>query len=81
MKHRFSKGFLDELDSFPVLIEKKFQKQLKFLLSDIRYPSLRAKKYLENKGVWQARVDDNVRFYFTIEGDTYVLVNIKYHPK
>ncbi|OGI62105.1 hypothetical protein A2W12_01985 [Candidatus Nomurabacteria bacterium RBG_16_40_11] len=81
MKHRFSKGFLDELDSFPILIEKKFQKQLKFLLSDIRYSSLRAKKYIESKGIWQARVDDNVRFYFKIEGDTYVLINIKYHPK
>ena len=33
MKHRFSNGFLDELDSFPILIEKKFQKQLKFFLT------------------------------------------------
>ena len=81
MKHRFSNGFLDELDSFPILIEKKFQKQLKFLLFNIRHPSLRAKKYIESEGIWQARVNDNIRFYFKIEGDTYVLINIKYHPK
>lgn len=81
MKSRFSKIFLEELDSFPILIEKKFQKQLRFLLSDIRYPSLRAKKYIEASGIWQARVDDNVRFYFKIEGDIYILINIKNHPK
>lgn len=81
MKYRFSDGFLDELDSFSDVIEKKFQKQLKFLLSDIRYPSLHAKKYLENQGIWQARVDNNIRFYFKIEEDTYILINIKYHPK
>lgn len=81
MKSRFTENFLNELNSFPFLIEKKFYKQLKFLLSDIRYPSLRAKKYDESKDVWQARVNDNVRFYFKIEGETYVLTTIKYHPK
>ena len=81
MKTRFSKSFLDELDSFPILIEKKFQKQLNFLISDIRHPSLRAKKYDESGDVWQARVNDNVRFYFKIEGDTYLLTSIKHHPK
>ncbi|MEK7587057.1 MAG: hypothetical protein AAB453_04275 [Patescibacteria group bacterium] len=81
MKSRFAENFLNELNSLPLLIEKKFYKQLKFLLSDIRYPSLRAKKYDETKDIWQARVNENVRFYFKIEGDVYVLVNIKYHPK
>lgn len=81
MKSRFSKKFLNELDGFPILIEKKFRKQLKFLLSDIRHPSLRIKKYDEAQDIWQARVDNNVRFYFKIEGDAYVLINIKYHPK
>ncbi len=81
MKLRFSKNFLDELESFPFIIQKKFQKQLKFLLSDMRYPSLRAKKYDETRDIWQARVNDSVRFYFKIEDDTYVLLYIKYHSK
>lgn len=59
----------------------KFWKQLSYLLRDIRHPSLHAKKYDEARGVWQARVDVNIRFYFLIEGDTYVLLEIKYHPK
>lgn len=81
MRHDFTPKFAKSYHLFPSNIQLKFQKQLRFLLSDIRYPSLRAKKYIEATGVWQARVDDNVRFYFKIEGDTYILINIKHHPK
>jgi mRNA interferase RelE/StbE len=42
----------------------KFDKQLAFLLSNLRHPSLRAKKYDETNDIWQARVDDDYRFYF-----------------
>lgn len=79
MKSRFSENFLDKLDSFPLLVQNKFKKQLKFLISDIRYPSLHAQKYDETAGMWQAGVDKSVRFYFLIEQDTYVLLDIKYH--
>lgn len=81
MKYRFSENFTADLGSFPEAIQKKFWKQLKFLLSDIRHPSLRAKKYNETNDVWQARVDQNIRFYFLIENNTYVLLDIKNHPK
>ena len=40
-----------------------------------------AKKYDEARGIWQARVTLNWRFYFTIEGDTYTLLTIRSHPK
>ena len=81
MKHEFSKNFLKELFSFPLSTQKKFEKQLKFLILDIRHPSLRAKKYDESGDIWQARVDKNVRFFFEINGDIYTLLNIKNHPK
>ena len=55
--------------------------QLGYLLRDVRHPSLRAKKYDEARGIWQARVTLNWRFYFTIEGDTYTLLTIRSHPK
>jgi len=71
--------FKRNLKQFPKSIRDKFYKQANFLLRDIRYPSLRAKKYDESAGIWQARVDKNVRFYFLIEKDTYTLVDIKYH--
>ena len=56
-----------------------FVKQMRFLLISVRHPSLRAKKYDETYGIWQARVTNNVRFYFTIEGDTYYLIEIEKH--
>jgi hypothetical protein len=42
---------------------------------------LRAKKYDEGKDRWQARVTRDWRFYFLIEGDTYILQDITRHPK
>lgn len=73
--------FKENLQKFPKSIQEKFYKQAEFLLRDIRYPSLRAKKYDEIKGIWQARVDIDIRFYFVINDDTYVLLDIKKHPK
>jgi mRNA interferase RelE/StbE len=55
--------------------------QLAFLLSNLRHPSLRAKKYDEAIDIWQARVDDGYRFYFQIDGETYLLLSIIPHPK
>jgi plasmid maintenance system killer protein len=31
--------------------------------------------------LWSARVNDDWRFYFTIDGDTYTLHEIQPHPK
>lgn len=59
----------------------KFDKQLAFLLSNFRHPSLRSKKYDEANDIWQARVDDGYRFYFQIDGDAYLLLSIIPHPK
>ena len=50
-------------------------------LRDLRHPSLRAKKYDESRGLWQARINDDWRFYFTIEGDSYILRGLIPHPR
>jgi mRNA-degrading endonuclease RelE of RelBE toxin-antitoxin system len=62
-------------------IQQLVDKQLGLLLQDLHYPSLHAKKYDEKRGVWQARVNRGYRFYFLIEGDTYVIIAITKHPK
>lgn len=41
----------------------------------------RAKKYNETNDIWQARVDDGYRFYFQVDGETYLLPSIIPHPK
>ncbi|MBI4087643.1 MAG: hypothetical protein HY434_02325 [Candidatus Liptonbacteria bacterium] len=74
-------GFKSELKNFPLATRTKFYKQVEYLSRSIRHPSLRAKKYDESRGIWQARVDREIRFYFLIEGNTYVLLSIRKHPK
>jgi hypothetical protein len=63
----------------PSVVKRAFLKQAAFLLEDIRHPSLHAKKYDNER--WQARVNRDWRFYFRIEGDTYILLDIMAHPK
>ena len=65
----------------PLAVRRAFYKQLAFLERDLRHPSLRAKKYDEGLDLWQARINRNWRFYFTIEGDAYHIQNIIPHPK
>ncbi len=81
MRHDFSSHFVRQLNKLNKKVEGKFYKQLTYLLTDIRHPSLRAKKYDENAGIWQARVDNDFRFYFQIVGDTYLILSIIKHPK
>ena len=65
----------------PAAVQIALHKQLRFLAENLRHPSLRAKKYDEAQGRWQARVTRDWRFYFRIEGDTYVITEVMPHPK
>ena len=65
----------------PAAVQRAFWKQAEFLVSDMRHPSLRAKKYAGADNLWQARVNYGWRFYFTVAGDKYYLVDIAAHPK
>lgn len=81
MRHQFTAKFIRSYHIFPESTQLKFDKQLYYLLRDIRHPSLHAKKYDESRDIWQARVDKDIRFYFLINDDTYILLNIKKHSK
>jgi mRNA-degrading endonuclease RelE of RelBE toxin-antitoxin system len=81
MKIDFTDRVLDALEDTPPAVRKAFRKQLGFLAENLHHPSLRAKKYDEARGLWQARVTRGWRFYFKIAGDTYRLEEIKKHPK
>ncbi|MEK7560440.1 MAG: hypothetical protein AAB539_00600 [Patescibacteria group bacterium] len=63
----------------PPAIKRALLKQVAFLRHDIQHPSLRAKKYDAER--WQARVTRDWRFYFRIEGDAYILLDLIAHPK
>ncbi len=81
MKLSYSPHFLRSYAAASSQVQKAFDKQVLLLLQNLRHPSLRAKKYDEAQGIWQARVTRGWRFYFTIEDDTYHLHEIRSHPK
>ena len=65
----------------PKDVQRAFDKQTKLLIGNIRHPSLHAKKYNEAANVWQARVNQDWRFYFIIQNDTYIIIDLSKHPK
>ncbi len=64
MTASFTLRFRKQYQNLSAQHQAKFDKQLAFLLSNIRHPSLRAEKSDEANDIWQARVDDGYRFYF-----------------
>jgi len=81
MRLGYSPQFLRSWENAPAPVQRRFEKQVAYLLEKLRHPSLRAKKYEEARDIWQARVDGSWRFYFQIRGDTFYLLNIIPHPK
>jgi mRNA-degrading endonuclease RelE of RelBE toxin-antitoxin system len=81
VKLRFTNTADQDYAELTSAVRKAFAKQLRFLLANLRHPSLQAKKYSESLDIWQARVTRGWRFYFKIEGDEYIILSIIPHPK
>ena len=81
MKIRYNPLAAKAFADAPLRIQVAFLKQAAFLVQNLHHPSLRAKKYDNATDRWQARVNKDWRFYFTIEGDTFVVLDIIPHPK
>ena len=81
MRLLFSPHFVRSYNKAPNAVKQAFAKQSELLLANSRHPSVRAKKYGVSGDLWQARVNDSWRIYFTIEGDVYHLHEIRAHPK
>ena len=81
MKVVLSDRAIQSLKDAPRNVQRAFDKQLRFLVDNLLHPSLRAKKYDASRDLWQARVNKDWRFYFTITDDTYRIENVIPHPK
>ncbi len=81
MNVRYTDRFERQYRSLPEPLKVKVDKQVRLLAENLRHPSLRAKKYDEARGLWQARVDRRYRFYFEVEGDMCTLLSVIPHPK
>jgi hypothetical protein len=67
MKVEYSDAVNQALETAPDVVKKAFFKQVRLLEQNLRHPSLRAKKYDEAIDRLQARVNKDLRFYFTIK--------------
>jgi mRNA interferase RelE/StbE len=81
MTLHFTERLRKSYDAAPGPVRKAFDKQTRLLAENLRHPSLRAKKFDEVRGVWQARVNRDWRFYFTIEEDVYNIIGMTANPK
>ncbi len=81
MKIAKTKVFTDGYQKLPLNIQRKTDKQIIFLATDIRYPSLRCKKIQGQENVWEARIDRSYRFIFVIETDTVILLRAGPHDE
>jgi Txe/YoeB family toxin of Txe-Axe toxin-antitoxin module len=81
MRLHLSARFIAQYDDAQLGVQKAVLKQLKLLESNVRHPSLHAKKFNEAEDVWQARINKSWRFYFKIEKDVYRIIEMKTHPK
>lgn len=81
MKLFFTQRGQRDYETLPRARRELADKQFDFLVKNLRHPSLKAKKYAEGRGIWQARVTQDYRMYFLIDGDKYVILAITKHPK
>lgn len=77
----FSKKFSKQYSKLSLSIRNKFDKQINYLLQDLRHPSVRAKKKQGETDVWEGRVDRFYRFTFTISEDVITLRAIGPHDE
>lgn len=81
MKLKPTRTFNDDFKCLPKKIREKCKKQLKLLLYDYRYPSLRTEKIEGTKNIFAARVDIKYRFSFQVEHEYYILRTVGDHDK
>ena len=81
MKIRHTATASKAFDEAPEAVQIAFLKQIGFLKENLKHPSLHAKKYDESQDLWQARVNKDWRFYFSIASDTYIIHKLIPHPK
>jgi mRNA-degrading endonuclease RelE of RelBE toxin-antitoxin system len=74
-----SNTFKQRFRKSPKEIQRRTEKALRLLVTDLQHPSLRAKIIDETNRIWQARVSRSWRLYFRITGDTYELLTLKKH--
>ncbi len=65
--------FKRDYKKLPSSSKEKVKKALLLMEKDLKYPSLQTKKIKGTKNIWEARVSENLRITFNIDGNTITL--------
>lgn len=79
MKFRLTDRFKKDYKKLPTHIQQRVDQKLKFMLQDLRHPSLRVHKIQGVEGLWEFSVTMKYRVLFEIEGEFYVLLGVGPH--
>jgi mRNA-degrading endonuclease RelE of RelBE toxin-antitoxin system len=79
VKIRRTDRFKKDYQRLPSDIQQRVDEKLRFLLHDMRYPSLRVHKLRGVEGLWEFSVTMNYRVIFEIESEHYVLLAVGPH--
>ncbi len=74
-----SEGFRKDYKDLPAEIQKKLEKQLRFLLENPAHPSLKVHPIRGTGGIFEAYIDMSYRFTFEDLGDRYYLRAAGHH--
>ncbi len=77
---QFTDDFKKQFKKLPPNLKRKFEKQLKYLLSDFRHPSLRTRK-IAGEERYEARLDHHSRFTYKLVGEEIWLFTIGPHDE
>ena len=73
--------FRASYQQLPHAIQRKVDKQLRFLAENLRHPSLQVKRIKATEGLWEARVDLHYRMTFEVIGETIYLRVVGNHDE
>ncbi len=79
MRLRRTERFKNDYQRLPADIQRRVDEKLRFLLHDMRYPSLRVHKLRGVEGLSELSVTMNYRVIFEIESEWYVLLAVGPH--
>ena len=81
MRLQYANRFGRDYDALSDQEALRVEEAIRFLATDISYPSLRVKKVQGTKGIWEARVSRSLRLTFELHGHLIILRNIAARDK
>jgi len=79
MNFRTEKTFDRDYARLPRNLQERVKKQLALLLENPHHPSLKTQKMKGRPDIWEGRINQDYRFTFKIEGQTYRLRRVGTH--